>query len=191
MSQMDAERSPRRQLRKNAVLLAVLLVLLAAWFGWCGVDQWRADAREQQLTAARDGLVASVSQALAAQTRTLAQRLEQEDVQSALSAGDAATAAIDSAIASPKLEKRRRMFTFLTFVFCRLPYNFNAPVESPNDERSVRPKPWATLNNAFAMGVPSAAFTCLLPARSPLAWPAKNSGQRLWLCMFESPIGEP
>jgi len=93
MTQMDADRSPRGQLRKNAALLAVLLVLLAAWFGWCGVTQWRADAREQQLAAARDGLVASVSAALATQTRTLEQRLKQEDVQSALAAGDAAAAA--------------------------------------------------------------------------------------------------
>ena len=46
-------------------------------------------------------------------------------------------------------------------------------------------------NMALAMGVPSAALMCMLPFSAPPAWPAKNSGQRLWLCTFELPMGEP
>ena len=90
MSHMDAG---RMQLKKRAPLLAVLLALLAAWFAWSGVAQWRADAREQRLATARDGLVASATAALAAQTRALDERIRRDDVQAALAAGDAAAAA--------------------------------------------------------------------------------------------------
>ncbi|GAB3511952.1 phosphomannomutase/phosphoglucomutase [Pseudoxanthomonas daejeonensis] len=93
MSHMDAGRVPAGEFRKRAPLLAALLALLAAWFAWSGVAQWRADAREQQLTAARDGLVASATAALVAQTRTLDERIKRPDVQAALAAGDAAAAA--------------------------------------------------------------------------------------------------
>jgi phosphomannomutase/phosphoglucomutase len=90
---MDAGRSPQDQLRRRAPLLAVLLALLAAWFAWSGVAQLRADARERELTAARDGLVASVVAAMSARTGALDAGLRHPDVQSALAAGDAATAA--------------------------------------------------------------------------------------------------
>jgi phosphomannomutase/phosphoglucomutase len=90
---MDAGRLPQDQLRKRAPLLAALLALLAAWFAWSGVSQLQGDARENELTTARDGLVASVTAAVSAQTRALDAGLKQPDVQSALAAGDAAAAA--------------------------------------------------------------------------------------------------
>ena len=93
MSDTEAGRQLSGQFRRSAPLLAVLLALLAAWFGWSGVSQWRADARETQLSAARDQLVDGATAALAAQTRALGQQLEQEAVQSALASGDAAAAA--------------------------------------------------------------------------------------------------
>ncbi|MFD1042295.1 phosphomannomutase/phosphoglucomutase [Pseudoxanthomonas kaohsiungensis] len=93
MAQMDAGPLSAGQLRRRAPLLALLLALLAAWFAWSGVVQWRADARESALASARDGLVAAASSAMAAQTRALAERLAGEPVQAALVAGDQAAAA--------------------------------------------------------------------------------------------------
>ena len=93
MAQMDAGPLSAGQLRRRAPLLALLLALLAAWFAWSGVVQWRADARESALASARDGLVAAASSAMAAQTRALAERLAGEPVQAALAAGDPAAAA--------------------------------------------------------------------------------------------------
>jgi phosphomannomutase/phosphoglucomutase len=93
MSDSGASRQLSGQVGKVAPLLAVLLALLAAWFGWSGVSQWRADARETQLSAARDQLVDGATAALAAQTRALGRQLEQEAVTSALASGDPAAAA--------------------------------------------------------------------------------------------------
>ena len=66
----------------------------------------------------------------------------------------------------------------------------SSPVLSPN-VGSASPSLFATLSIAFASGVPSAAFTCMLPLSAPPAWPARNIGTRLWLWTFESPIGDP
>ena len=52
MAQMDAGPLSAGQLRRRAPLLALLLALLAAWFAWSGVVQWRADARESALASA-------------------------------------------------------------------------------------------------------------------------------------------
>ncbi|KAF1697105.1 phosphomannomutase/phosphoglucomutase [Pseudoxanthomonas koreensis] len=93
MSDTVASRQVSGQFRKSAPLLAVLLALLAAWFGWSGVSQWRADARESQLSAARDQLVEATSAVVAAQARTLGEKLELEAVQAALAAGDTSAAA--------------------------------------------------------------------------------------------------
>ena len=66
MAQMDAGPLSAGQLRRRAPLLALLLALLAAWFAWSGVVQWRADARESALASARDGLVELVAERLGA-----------------------------------------------------------------------------------------------------------------------------
>ena len=46
-------------------------------------------------------------------------------------------------------------------------------------------------SSGLAIGVPSAVLMCSPPFSWPPAWPAKNSGQRLWLWTFELPIGDP
>lgn len=90
---MDSVQLPHAQLKRAAPLLAALLLLLAAWFGWSGVAQWRADARETQLVSARDQIASATVEAVAAQTRALQQRLDSDAVKTALAAGDADAAA--------------------------------------------------------------------------------------------------
>ncbi|WP_156924827.1 phosphomannomutase/phosphoglucomutase [Pseudoxanthomonas sp. J35] len=80
------------QVKRSGPLLAVLLVLIAAWVGWSGVQQWRGDVRAGQLGAARDQMVSAATTAIAAQTRELAMRLAREDVQAALASSDTAAA---------------------------------------------------------------------------------------------------
>ncbi|MBD9369864.1 phosphomannomutase/phosphoglucomutase [Xanthomonas sp. XNM01] len=89
MTESEAGRRPSAQIRRAALLAAVLCVLLAGWFGWSGINQWRGDAREQALSEARDQAVQATSAALSAQLRQLAQRLATPTVQAALAAGDA------------------------------------------------------------------------------------------------------
>ena len=45
---------PMAELRRVLPLLAVLFALLALWFGWSGVQQWRESRLEQGLQQARD-----------------------------------------------------------------------------------------------------------------------------------------
>ena len=70
-------------------------------------------------------------------------------------------------------------------------FNSKRPVLSPKVLRSSTPMSCITDMNTLAIGVPSAALRCRLPRSAPPALPARNSGQRLWLCTFELPIGEP
>ncbi|WP_231472339.1 phosphomannomutase/phosphoglucomutase [Pseudoxanthomonas suwonensis] len=79
-------------MKRSGPLLAVLLVLVAAWVGWSGVQQWRGDVRAEALGAARDRMVSTTVDAVAAQTRDLATRLAREEVQAALASGDTAAA---------------------------------------------------------------------------------------------------
>ena len=76
-----------RSLGRSAPLLGVLLVLLAGWFGWSAVQQWRQEANGQALEEARDQAVQGLQEAAAGQ-------LKNERVQQALQAGDAAAAAL-------------------------------------------------------------------------------------------------
>lgn len=85
---------PLGDLRAALPLLAVLLLLLAGWLGWAGVQQWRDAKLAEQVERARDGAVASVEAAFVAQTRQLADRLASETVQAALAAGDISAAAV-------------------------------------------------------------------------------------------------
>ncbi len=43
----------------------------------------------------------------------------------------------------------------------------------------------------FAIGVPAGARTWLSPSSRPFAPPTRKSGQRMWLCRFESAIADP
>jgi len=74
--------------------LGVLLVLLAGWFGWSAVQQWRQEANGQALEEARDQAVQGLQEAAAGQLKQLQQQLKNERVQQALQAGDAAAAAL-------------------------------------------------------------------------------------------------
>ena len=83
-----------QSLGRSAPLLGALLVLLAGWFGWSAVQQWRKEADGQALEAARDQAVQGLRDAAAGQLKQLQQQLKNERVQQALQAGDAAAAAL-------------------------------------------------------------------------------------------------
>ena len=93
MIQMDSVRVPQDQVKRGALLLAALLGVLAAWFLWSGVQQWRGHARETQLGSARDQVAQTVGSVLSDRTATLARQLDRAEVKAALAAGDAAAAA--------------------------------------------------------------------------------------------------
>ncbi|HAU81461.1 MAG TPA: phosphomannomutase, partial [Stenotrophomonas sp.] len=75
-------------------LLAVLLVLLAVWFGWSGVRQWRQAAVGAELEHSRDQVVAGLQTALTGQLGKLGKVLKTERVASALASGNAQGAAV-------------------------------------------------------------------------------------------------
>ncbi|MFT4256522.1 MAG: phosphomannomutase/phosphoglucomutase [Pseudoxanthomonas sp.] len=82
--------------RNPLLALTVLLALVAAWWGWAGLRQWRAEALANQLQQARDRVVDIAGRELNGQATRLAKKLESAPVQAALAGGDAA--AIGSAI---------------------------------------------------------------------------------------------
>ncbi len=89
MTETDAGRQSPAQIRRAALLGALLCVLLAGWFGWHGLSQWRADGRETALSDARDQAVAATNAAVLGLTRQLSERLQTPTVQAALAGGDA------------------------------------------------------------------------------------------------------
>jgi len=80
-------------LHRSASLLAVLLLLLAAWFGWSAYTQGRHAAIEGALEQARDRAVDELGRALAAQGGQYDALLKQGPVVAALAGGDASVAA--------------------------------------------------------------------------------------------------
>lgn len=80
-------------LRRSAPLLALLALLLAAWFGWNGYTQWRHDAAVAKVESARDQALGEVTRALAAQGTQYDKLLRDPQVVAALAGGDAAAAA--------------------------------------------------------------------------------------------------
>ncbi len=76
------------------LLLAVLLLLLAGWFGWSAFSQWRQAGTGAALEQSRDAAVSGVQQAVQAQLKQFATQLEGEPVRAALAAGDAGAAAL-------------------------------------------------------------------------------------------------
>jgi len=93
MSEATHRRPAPDGLRKAAPLLALLLAIVAAWFGWSGVQQWQHERSAAALEQARDAAVAEISRLLAATGKRLATQLQQPAVQAALARGDAAAAA--------------------------------------------------------------------------------------------------
>ncbi|MEG1681576.1 MAG: phosphomannomutase/phosphoglucomutase, partial [Stenotrophomonas sp.] len=94
MSQGNESGRPRPALGRSTPLLAVLLLLLAGWFGWSAVDQWMQSGTSAGLEQSRDQAVTGVQQALAAQTAQFGKQLALEPVKVALASGDAAAVAL-------------------------------------------------------------------------------------------------
>ncbi|GAB2499023.1 phosphomannomutase/phosphoglucomutase [Pseudoxanthomonas sangjuensis] len=83
-----------RGMNRQALLaLAALCALLAAWWGWTGVRQWRDDKIATGLQQARDGLVEASARTLGQQAARLEQLLKSAPAQAALAGGDAAAIA--------------------------------------------------------------------------------------------------
>ena len=80
------------ELRRVLPLVAGLLVLLAVWLGWSGIQQWRHEHLEKGLLKARDASLTQSEQTLLAQTRKFSAHLATPAVQQALASGDAAAA---------------------------------------------------------------------------------------------------
>ncbi len=78
---------------RTGPLLAVLLLLLAGWFGWSAAQQWRQTHTGTQLEQARDTAVQGLQQALDGQVQQFARQLQAPRVQQALQAGDTTAAA--------------------------------------------------------------------------------------------------
>lgn len=79
--------------------LGALLALLAAWWGWTGVRQWREQQTATGLEQARDAVVAAAGKTLTTQAQRLQETLAAPPVQAAIATGDAgaASAAIGDA----------------------------------------------------------------------------------------------
>ncbi len=93
MSQGNESGRPRVALGRSTPLLAVLLLLLAGWFGWSAVDQWLQSSTGTRLEAARDQAVGDVQKAIDAQLAQFTKQLALAPVTAALGSGDAAAAA--------------------------------------------------------------------------------------------------
>ncbi|NIJ70518.1 phosphomannomutase/phosphoglucomutase [Xanthomonas sp. 60] len=78
---------------RTGPLLAVLLILLAGWFGWSALQQSRQAAAGKALEEARDGAVAQLQKAVASERTALQKQVSDARVQAALAAGDATAAA--------------------------------------------------------------------------------------------------
>lgn len=93
MSNANERRQSMSSVRMSGLVLAGILLLLAAWFGWNSYAQWRKDAVAQNLEQARDRAVQDVGQAMATQASQLDAVLKQPPVVAALAGGDALAAA--------------------------------------------------------------------------------------------------
>ena len=93
MSEGNESRHRAAGLGRSAPLLAVLLLLLAGWFGWSAFEQWQQADTGIALEQARDQAVAAIGKAVAEQNAQFARQLEREPVKAALAAGDVEAAA--------------------------------------------------------------------------------------------------
>lgn len=87
--QLSAEHG--RLLRR---VLAILCVLLAAWFAWSGWQQHRDESRRQGIQSARDASAEAIGAALKAEFTRMQAQLDKADVRQAVAAGDFANAGI-------------------------------------------------------------------------------------------------
>lgn len=79
---------------RTGPLLAAVLVLMALWFGWSAVQQWRQAATGTKLEQARDAAVQGLEAVLDGQRTRLVKHLQSPRVQQSLAAGDATGAAL-------------------------------------------------------------------------------------------------
>src|SRR5690606_26831460 len=80
------------QLRPALPLLAVAMLLAAAWLAWTGWQQARDADRMQALERSRDLAAQSTARMLSQHQQKLQERLASAEVQAALAAGDTAAA---------------------------------------------------------------------------------------------------
>ncbi|HEY0659741.1 MAG TPA: phosphomannomutase/phosphoglucomutase [Lysobacter sp.] len=80
------------QLQGVLPLVAVALVLLAAWFAWSGWLQYRDGMRRDAVQQARDSAAQAAQSALAAEQKRFGEQLASAPVQAALANGDLFTA---------------------------------------------------------------------------------------------------
>lgn len=85
-----AIRNGRGSNKQALLALAALLGLLAAWWGWTGVRQWRGQQIVETLERSRDAVVDASGKALADPAKRLQAALQDASVQAALASGDAA-----------------------------------------------------------------------------------------------------
>jgi phosphomannomutase / phosphoglucomutase len=81
------------QLRPAMKPMAVLCALLALWLGWSGIAQFRDNIRRSDLETTRDSGMQLVHQAILQSQKRLTEALALQEVQTALAAGDLASAA--------------------------------------------------------------------------------------------------
>jgi phosphomannomutase / phosphoglucomutase len=79
---------PPAQAKLLRQLVAIVLVLLAVWFGWSAWQQYRDSARRQTVEQARDAAVQNAQGVIAAEQKQFAAQLQSEPVQAALAAND-------------------------------------------------------------------------------------------------------
>lgn len=94
MSQGNESGRPRHTTGRTTPLLAVLLLLLAGWFGWSAVEQWLQSDTSTRLEASRDQAVGEVQKAVSVQIAQFNKQLALEPVKAALASGDANAAAL-------------------------------------------------------------------------------------------------
>ena len=75
---------------RSKLLLAGALVLLAGWFAWNALNQWRAEQAAGQLQVARDAVVSGTADAVRRHQQEMARQLELPAVKAAAAAGDPA-----------------------------------------------------------------------------------------------------
>ena len=84
----DKKTLPPAQVKMLRQFGALVLVLLAVWFGWSAWEQYRDSTRRQSVEQARDAAVRTAQDVLVAEQKQFAAQLQGAPVQSALAAND-------------------------------------------------------------------------------------------------------
>src|SRR5688572_18842509 len=84
----DKKALPAEQIKLLSALAALVLFLLAVWFGWSTWQQYRDSVRHDNVESARDSAVQTAQQTLAAEQKRFAEQLASAPVQAALAGSD-------------------------------------------------------------------------------------------------------